>query len=76
MRTCLIVELLSANRWQVSEPGAQAFAGAITHLHGDLEAEVWRILIALNCAPFMRQYRKVILAASDSVHTFRASGSC
>lgn len=59
MCLCRVIELLSADRWQVLEPGARAFAGAVTYLHGDLEAEVWRILVALNCAPVMRQFRQV-----------------
>ena len=77
LHICKIVELLLASRWQVLEPGARAFAGAVTHLHGDLEAEIWRILVALNCAPFMQQYRQVCSSPrSKSVHNFSTSGIC
>ena len=41
------------------EPGARAFASSTAPLHGDLEADVWRILTALYCAPFMQLYWQV-----------------
>ena len=67
LHTCRVIELLSADRWQALEPGARAFAGAVTHPHDDMEAEVWRILVALNCAPFMHQYGQVCSSLHPTV---------
>ncbi len=50
---------LVPSRWQAAEPGARAFADMLEPLHGDPEAEVWRILAALCCAPFLRPYLQV-----------------
>lgn len=43
---------------QVVQPGGQAFADAFPHL-GDIERDIYDLLVELRCAPFLLAYAQV-----------------
>ncbi|KAK9798888.1 hypothetical protein WJX73_001325 [Symbiochloris irregularis] len=48
-----------SRRWQAVEPGGLTFAEAYPEL-GDVEREIYTMLVDLCCAPFLQSYRKAL----------------